>query len=368
MKIGLIVYRIGPSHGSLLQTYALLTVLQNLGHNVTIINRPETYSILQEIKRHIYRLRMWLRGNYRGQLFYKGSVQPIQMKYLNAFVDGYLRRNTITIKNEKDLVELSECGYDAFIVGSDQTWRPKYVQKISYYFLDFIPLGSKCKRLSYAASFGTNQNEYSADQLMTCKKLAQYFDAISVRESDGVELCRSLFDKNAQCVFDPTLLLDAEVYKNLAGVKGTTKTVAYSILDDSRDKLEVIEMVSNSLGLKKHRINAGISIKGRKLPEPSVRDWLQGILNSEFVVTDSFHATVFSIIFNKPFITIANKERGMSRFESLLDTFDLKDRLIFSSDDVSPVLLEHKIEWDKVNSIKEREADKSIEFLISNLR
>ena len=99
---------------------------------------------------------------------------------------------------------------------------------------------------------------------------------------------------------------------------------------------------------------------------PSVSKWLAGFRDASFVVTDSFHGTVFSIIFNKPFISIANKKRGVSRFTSLLKIFGLENRLISSREEISDHLLDG-IDFDRINDIKEEWQKKSLGFLKDNL-
>ncbi|MEG2403180.1 MAG: polysaccharide pyruvyl transferase family protein, partial [Muribaculaceae bacterium] len=100
---------------------------------------------------------------------------------------------------------------------------------------------------------------------------------------------------------------------------------------------------------------------------PSVENWLGSISKAGFVITDSFHGTVFSIIFNKPFLTILNKERGASRIESLLTMFELTDRIVYSSIEISNELLIKNIDYNKVNRIIKDERDSSLEFLKNNL-
>jgi polysaccharide pyruvyl transferase WcaK-like protein len=99
---------------------------------------------------------------------------------------------------------------------------------------------------------------------------------------------------------------------------------------------------------------------------PAPEKWIRGFMDAQFVITDSFHGTVFSILFNKPFISIANKVRGLTRFTSLLKLFHLEDRLIFSSEDFVPENLK-EIDWDRTNAILNQEKEKSMQFLKKNL-
>ena len=99
---------------------------------------------------------------------------------------------------------------------------------------------------------------------------------------------------------------------------------------------------------------------------PSVTQWLRAFIDAEFVVCDSFHGAVFSIIFNKPFLIIGNKERGTARFNSLLDMFDLSSRMINDIADVH-LIVNSIIDWDKINLIRYKMKSYSLEYLITNL-
>ena len=127
--------------------------------------------------------------------------------------------------------------------------------------------------------------------------------------------------------------------------------------------MEIIKKVCSKLNIIPYRINASHAKKTKDWIEPGIEKWLEGILKSKFVVTDSFHATVFSIIFNKPFITIINISRGSSRIKSLLSMFGLENRMISSITQVSDNLLYETINWDIVNKIIEMEKDKSLNWL-----
>jgi exopolysaccharide biosynthesis predicted pyruvyltransferase EpsI len=96
---------------------------------------------------------------------------------------------------------------------------------------------------------------------------------------------------------------------------------------------------------------------------PPATAWLRGFMDAEFVVTDSFHGTVFSILFNKPFIAIGNQDRGLARFSSLLKLFNLENRLIQTSTDIDDKLLHEKINWEKVNAILREKKEQSLRFL-----
>ena len=372
MKIALVIFRLGPSHGSILQTYALYKILKRLGHEVTIINRQPNVKVLSTLKKCASRLKHRLIGDYRGPVFYTGDYSPQSMINLNEFVDNNFKDDLVTIVSEKELNKVKNNEYDAYIIGSDQTWRPEYVCDIYYYYLDFLPRNNKAKRIAYAPSFGVDVWEYDEIQTKKCKELAHLFDSISVREQSGVELCKKYLDIEAEHVLDPTMLLKREDYEKLIqkASEEDENYIAYSVLDDTESTSEILDIISGKLNLPLKRINCNHHSPNKRFcyAEPSIEDWLNGIRNAAFVVTDSFHATIFSIIFNRPFLTIGNIERGMSRFSSILNQMGLQGRLITSSNiEGYECLVNEPIMWERVNQTIEEIRQKSINYLVRNL-
>lgn len=364
MKIALIIFPIHASHGCILQTFALTTTLRQMGHSVTIIDRqwdkPSfTHLCIHAVKVLAKRITRGYDGNFTD-----ASDKKIIMSELQAFIKRYLDDRIVLYSNPKyeDFK-----GYDAFIVGSDQTWRPKYVSDVTYYYLGFVPKEANVKRLAYAPSFGTDEWEYSPDLTAICKDLIKRFDAVSVREESGVSLCREHFCIDARHVLDPTMLLIKEDYLSACGLDMHDDNVlSYYLLDKSEAKMAVISKVCFELNLQSIRVNTETENGEAHLSErvaPSIEKWISGFVHSKFIVADSFHATIFAIIFNRPFITIANPERGMSRFESLLAKFGLQNRLVFNADDISSEILHSSIDWCNVNYILRSEQEKSKKFL-----
>src|SRR5690606_19494961 len=240
-----------------------------------------------------------------------------------SFLKKYINRSVL-INADNDLSEYFKNNtFDAVIVGSDQTWRPKYSPNIYNYYLDFLEENQQIKKIAYASSFGTAEWEYTTEETEKCKKLVKQFDAISVREAAGVDLCKNKLGVDATHLLDPTLLLTADDYSEIINRPKENKELFTYVLDESKEKQDFINEVSQKLNLKQHT-NQGISFNANvkrpleELIKPPLETWLQGFRDAEFVITDSFHGTVFSIINKKPFISLVNVERGASRFESFL--------------------------------------------------
>ena len=229
-------------------------------------------------------------------------------------------------------------GYKSYIVGSDQVWRNHWSEDIEHdylpYWLHFVGRRVKSKRVSYAASFGVN-NLYDAriidDVLYSVKPLLDKFDAISVREGDGLRLVDEIAGRSvgARVVVDPTLLLASKDYSSLiddSSYKDVEIGGVFSyILDLATSKTRIIENVASRL-----KTDATIfTADATKQLEP-MELWLKGFRDAQFAVTDSFHGAVFSIINETDFVILANGDRGLSRVENLLDIVGIsRDRLVF---------------------------------------
>lgn len=229
-------------------------------------------------------------------------------------------------------------------------WRPKYfgLNQIENAYLKFAE-GWNIKRISYAASFGTNEWEYTTKQTTECGRLLRVFDAVSVREDSGVALCERYFHVKAQHVLDPTMLLRKEDYIKLFETANTPKSkgnLLCYILDETEEKRTLIKRVANDKRLIPFRVNSEVENQQASLSEqiqPPLELWLRGFYDAEFVITDSFHACVFSILFQKPFLVCGNKKRGLSRFVSLLTMLELKENIV---NDINEYVY-HDIDWKK---------------------
>lgn len=371
MRIGILTLPLHTNYGGILQAYALQTVLKRMGHEVVVI---DTYKKLHlPIWKWPLSIPKRLIAKY---LLGKGNTILAEYKYnktlsiINQHTQHFIQRN-ISRKIIKDISEINPFDFDTIVVGSDQVWRPCYFKNmfhttINHSFLAFAKEW-KLKRIAYAASFGTEEWEFTEEETEECKNLAALFDAISVREDSGVQLCQSKLNVEATHVLDPTMLLESREYVNLTKKANTPHiegNLLYYILDETLEKKRIIENISKLKSLIPFTVNANVYKNNNDINrriQPPIEKWLRGFLDAEFIITDSFHACVFSIIFKKPFIAIGNKERGMSRFKSLLKMFELEERLISEYDDIS--LPNDDINWEKVEKILSLKKKLSFNFL-----
>ena len=208
-------------------------------------------------------------------------------------------------------------------------------------------------------------------QLEKCVALLKRFDAVSVREEAGVRMCSEWFDcDNAVHVLDPVMLLDASVYRELASQvtahPGKGRIVTY-ILDKTSQKQSIVDFVRKAGGMDVHDISVNPYDKRLPLQErivPSLEQWLAAFADAEFVVTDSFHGCVLSILLHKKFIAVGNPGRGMSRFQSLMDMFGLDMRLVHGIDpeDDGEFFLSDP-DWVHVDEVLKTRREECLEFL-----
>lgn len=359
MRIAILTQPLCANYGGILQAYALQYALKQMGHDSTIVEREyiQRIGILKLLSNLPKRLFTKYILKKRKQIFSEhknNKYQTERRKLTSPFVKKHIQNEFAA---DYDSIDLNQ--YDAFVVGSDQVWRPLYNWGgIDKMFLSFIPMGCEVKRISYAASFGTGEWEFTPEQTAACAGLLSRFDAVSVREKDGIELCRKYLKRNdAVCVLDPTLLHDKAVYENLCKDVPAIEenTLCAYILDLDDEIRQKLECMASEKGLNLKVVSADDDCT------LTVEEWIAMFRDARCIVTDSFHGTVFSIIFNKEFYSIANAGRGSSRFTSLLSQFDLASRLYGSVEEIR--LDDDVIVWDSVNEKRNTLIGHSINFV-----
>lgn len=384
MKIGILTLPLHTNYGGILQAYALQTILERMGHEVKVFNKEHVLkhiSWLDNIRMNIVNFIACLRQ--RSSFHYvnqnnkfKEDYCLFQQKtcYTRLFVEKYI--NTCDVRNYSH--DMIQSDIDVVVVGSDQIWSPFHGGCIDGNVVNaFLPqLPIKIKRISYAASFGHDSWKYSRLRTIRAKKAIKKFDAVSVREVSGIKLCHDYLDTKAEQHLDPTMLLTKDDYINNINIKSVAKSpgnMLVYVIDSSEEKDKIVSFVEHSIQLRSFRVNSraeDINLNDNctdDIVQPPVEQWLRGFYDAEFIVTDSFHACVFSILFQKPFVVIANKKRGMARFQSLLDEFGIRERLVCSLEEVKHLDLHTQIDYARVDSILDMERHRSIKYLKSHL-
>lgn len=356
MRICILTFEFNYNYGAVLQAFSLKKVLETYGHEVCIMNRGWDEYIGAE--KNILSGRIFL-DILLGRFYTLKAFHDFKRKYFNL---------TDPVCNYQDLCNKSD-KFDAVIVGSDQIWNDEIFPIMGlYYFAESFHHVSK--KIAYAVSFG--KDTFVVPERFKSKLLTelQSFNALSVREVSGIKILSDLGFKSS-LVLDPTLLLapsDFPVGKR----KHNYKYVCRFLLDETPIKRDFIRKFSNHLNLKEvnNYLNLDFSfpiirkvVNNKYIP---VSEWLSNIKNAEFVLTDSFHGMVFSILFHKQFLVFQNKKRGNARFESLLGRLGLLDHLISGDEDIN--IQYNVIDYKKVDEELKSLRDISLSFLIDALK
>lgn len=357
-KIGVLTLPLSSNnYGGIVQAYALQRKLKEEGAaDVVLLDRRQNKSLKNTFIIGVYKI------------FYPKYLkvhETINIEFRN-FIKKHIKSSP-TFSSHKNLVNFIKTHkIDTLVTGSDQVWRTKYAKTIyKDLFLDFdVP-----NKFSYAASLGVEHWE-DDDKKETVKELIQDFKGISVREQGVINLFKNEFDSKAEQHIDPTMLLSKEDYKKDLNLeeKNDVELLTY-ILDPQNDKENFINNFASQHGLKrkkigfKNKINRGNYKNFLTVKHDSIYHWLSSFMSAKFIIVDSFHGVVFSILFNVPFIAIGNKSRGLSRFNSILTLFKIKDRLITDYNEQHFNLFDKSIDFEQINTILEKERFKSTTYL-----
>lgn len=381
MKIGILTQPLHANYGGLLQNYALQQTLVRAGHEVETIDWGGGSGLRAMLYRMKVQVLHMLLSNRYPLLKYmpNDKEKSIIQRNTNHFINTYINHTEAMHSYVEFESQAAKGKYDAYVVGSDQCWRPCYNAFLSSMFLDFVQ-DKQVKRIAYAASFGTDKWEFTPQQTAICAPLAKKFDMVSVREDSGVKLCKEHLGVDAMHVLDPTMLLTKEDYIQLIENEKEPKSngsLFNYILDPDAKKSAFIQKVAKAKGLKAFQVLPKCQTETRTKEDvkkriedcvfPGVTTWLRAFMDADMTIVDSFHGMVFSIIFNKPFWAISNVSRGMSRFTSLLKMFHLEDRLL-DADNLDEVDFSKHIDWTMVNEILEEKRRECIFLLLDILK
>lgn len=349
MKVGIITFQETNNYGAVLQNYALQQAIIQEGHSVKTIDYKSSY--IGKPYKLIHLKNKGLFSYIFGILGY--------LIYLPRGKKCHKFRNLINYTapvNTSNVDKLNE-NFDVFITGSDQVWNPNLTGMDTVYMLGFVSDKSKCN--SYAASIGLMEIETSKQNQFYM--LLKDFHCISVREKSAATLLKDILKEEVSVVSDPCLLLTKEQWASVSvapkkqhgyvfvyqlGVSSDVVKLAKRISKDKSLKLIFVPFPVGAFSFGKWDISAGNA------------ELLGYIQNADYVITDSFHGTLLSIIFNKNFFTkISGTHAGVSsRIYDLLEHYGLIDRIIKEDIDYSQMiqysLINQKLENDRKISKK----------------
>ncbi len=324
MKINILTQPLFTNYGGILQNYALQTVLRRMGHEPLTVNvparKPGKNVVWKDTVKAVINFARRIRGDYNSPFLspYKCLCKEHELSFpQREYIAKYINKVDCLAPFTRQVTELYPA--DVWIVGSDQVWRPWCSPYLENCFLDFV--GDDCRKIAYAASFGVDRWEISSEMTARLKSLANRLDAISVREKSGVALCQKYLGVTAEHLLDPTMLLSADDYLAVTDENDHPegRYIATYIIDDNKSNAQAVKLVSKAMGLRVQPIG-----RMHRTRFDSVEQWLSTIARAECVITDSFHGTVFSIIFHRPVKILTNNVRGNARLVSLLDLLKLE--------------------------------------------
>lgn len=361
-KISIITLHRAENYGSVLQAYALQKKIEDLGHEVEILDyHPERYTNAGKLRRLKDKSTKF--QNPILLLLAKILIYPSYIRknrIFKEFINTYLHLSSKSFATN-DGAKKNVPDADIYCTGSDQVWNSLWnegVEKTLY--LDFVPKGKMC--FSYAASIGLSDiDENEKNEVV---RLLDKYEFISVREDSGVDILKGIGRKDVVQTLDPTLLLNKEEWEEIADNDIVTShyVLTYNLHHDPR-----IDRYADMLAKKYNLIVRNISYNWHDVVRKGHLDWcpkverfLLLIKNADYVVADSFHATVFSIIFERPFVTIT-PEVASSRISSVLKLLGIPEHNLQEFSDTK--IIETPIDYMHVKRLLDVEKQKSMNFL-----
>lgn len=358
MQIGIITFHFALSYGAVLQAYALSECIKSLGHDAFLVDYRPDY--------HVKRFQWnWTRCG----LHLTNLTHPLLHKRFGEFSSKHLRLSSRSYKTLEELTA-SPPEADAYICGSDQIWNPVLTDMDPAYFLAFAPQGTR--RIAYAGSFG--KPELTTEELKHIRPYLQAIEHLSVREASAVRIVNDACGKQAEHVLDPTLLIDKfDSVETHTPVKN--RYVLVVDLQNNSLLRRTAGFVSRALQLPKVIVTYSGRIwqlSGKRVfPGPS--GYLGLFRNADYIVTNSFHGTAFSMVFNKPFIITplsGNKSESNIRITGLLKSTDLSNCFLemFSESRIRKVMASTiDIDWAPVRKRLHKLRQDSLRFLRESL-
>ena len=294
-----------------------------------------------------------------------GSDLPWLPKRITNFKQNPYKNYELACYPSKEAMRELNYRCDMFLIGSDQLYSTHFPNVGIYGEMQEFPsldwVWDSKKKSAYSASFGKDELICPQDMKNRMRYFLRKFDCFSVRERSAADLCKREFDMNVDFVLDPVFICDKKHWGDLISIGNKVNGIVTYVLDMNEEKQHIIDDVASFFKMPVHNI-ADATGKGEEAP--LMEDWLAAFASADFIITDSFHGTCFATIFNKPFIVVANPNRGIARFR-ILEEFGLENRLLNTYNDFheKKADLLKPVEWSSVNSKIDALKKSSLEFL-----
>lgn len=333
MKVGILTYHNAINYGAVLQAYALQNTVAGLGMDCEIIDYR-----CPAVERQYRRKKLSERAHWKVYVLDFLSGHRLDDK--KAAFKRFAGKHLVLSEEMKNVTSDNLQGYDVVISGSDQVFNPRNTAGDSAFLLDF---DCGAKKLAYAASVGNNAffdlwyDKYNIDY----KKLMSNFNAISFREKDAADYAENLFGRKFETVLDPVLLAGRDFWAKFAEKPKEEYIFVYN-LGNIPGLVKYVRKIRKITGFKVYTVNKDLKgdvllFGNENVSSLSPEDFVKMLSGAQYVVTDSFHGTAFSILFHKNFYSVSNPAKGNtnSRLYSLLDNLNLTDRIVTGMENVN---------------------------------
>lgn len=367
MKIGVVTNLDRQNYGSVLQAYALQSVLKSMSVESFVLEKKVI--INNSLTARIKRFFSISKNNYslknKWEIKKAKKLYVIKRKKISEFCNRYIDISICT-DNQQIIEKANSC--QLILAGSDQIWSPASGLLSDFYLLNF---GEKAKyaKASYSASVGVS--EISEDEKNLFKKNLADFDTISLREKTGLELLKDCTDNTLRTDLDPSLLYDGKYWSEFVNNYANTEPYIFVyMLRIEPVTFEAAKKLSEKTGLK-IKVCSNHIVKGNNIEnitDAGIEDFLSLIYNAEYMITNSFHGTAFAVQFHKKFLSLAVTNTG-SRVRDFLEDIDLSDRTLATLQDISKI--DREINWNDVDKIldeKRKQSHKYLQELISKYK
>lgn len=347
-RIGIVTFHHANNYGAVLQAYGLVKAIQDLGHEVQVIDyRPLAARKFYEGRLPRRPLRFLKEYRFRKNFNdFRRIYLPLTSKYLT-----------------KEDLACTPPAFDCVVCGSDQVWNVSATSYRGYdpaFFLGFLD-GDLPRRVSYAATFGgTEMTDFGENKEEICSHLSS-FHHLSVRDRKSQSMLNDLIHRHAEHVLDPCFLTDYKAITPRRLIK--TPYILTYCFQSSPASIDAAQRLSKKLDLPIVSIKA--QFDGATPAHPGPLQWLSLMQHASFVCTDSFHGACFSIINRKEFVVLPF-EGNMSRIEDILDTAGLTNRIVRSTADLDDLLSE-RIDFDRASHRVQEKRNDSVRFLSNSL-
>lgn len=359
MKIGIITFHRATNYGAALQAFALQEALNKMGYEAEIIDYACEF--LEQYYKKFYNPKKTFKGlisaiiNYRTRSVRINKFTMFRKKYIHISNERNIKKNCL-----KNVVEK----YDYVITGSDQVWNPRQSNYDMTYFLDFV---EPKKRISYAASMGNNNIDEQSDIFI---RYVKNYKSISVREKEYGDKLKKILNREVLTVVDPVFLIEKNQWEKLISDKPLVKEsyiFVYCLHEKSCYRYAEILAKKTNRQIVCIPDSLKARCKGKKDFKAGVLEFLNYIFYADHVITDSFHATAFSIIFEKQFnIIMKQKWKSLNgRMEALAEKYKLEKNVIWNESDIDK--LGNNTEYQEIREKVKKEVQESREFIVKSL-